>query len=107
VHVHRYAAAAALADYHSGQARLVLIDLPFVGIALVVMAIVGGAMVLVPASLFFVFAALAIGRAREFRRILDARTAQDNRKYGLYRRSVDRDSHGQGYGDGAADAAAL
>ena len=53
VHVNRYAAAAALADYHSGQARLVLIDLPFVGIALIVMAIVGGAMVLVPASLFF------------------------------------------------------
>ena len=70
-----------LADYHSGQARLVLIDLPFVGIALIVMAIVGGPMVFVPASLFLGFAALAIGRARKFRRILDARTAQDNRKY--------------------------
>jgi ATP-binding cassette, subfamily C, bacterial LapB len=81
VHVNRYAAAAALADYHSGQARLVLIDLPFVGIALTVMAIVGGPMVFVPASLFLGFAALAIGRAREFRRILDARTEQDNRKY--------------------------
>jgi ATP-binding cassette, subfamily C, bacterial LapB len=81
VHVNRYGAAAALADYHSGQARLVLIDLPFVVIALSVMAIVGGAMVLVPASLFFGFAGLAIGRAREFRRILDARTTQDNRKY--------------------------
>jgi ATP-binding cassette subfamily C protein LapB len=81
VHVNRYAAAAALADYHSGQARLVLIDLPFVGIALIVMAIVGGFMVLVPASLFFGFVALAIGRARKFRRILDARTTQDNRKY--------------------------
>jgi ATP-binding cassette subfamily C protein LapB len=81
VHVNRYAAAAALADYHSGQARLVLIDLPFVGIALMVMAIVGGPMVFVPASLFLGFAALAIGRARKFRRILDARTEQDNRKY--------------------------
>jgi ATP-binding cassette subfamily C protein LapB len=81
VHVNRYAAAAALADYHSGQARLVLIDLPFVGIALTVMAIVGGPMVFVPASLFLGFAALAIGRARKFRRILDARTEQDNRKY--------------------------
>ena len=81
VHVNRYAAAAALADYHSGQARLVLIDLPFVGIALIVMAIVGGLMVLVPASLFLGFAALAIGRARKFRKILDARTTQDNRKY--------------------------
>src|SRR5258707_8663373 len=45
------------------------------------MTIVGGTMVLVPAVLFFFFAALAIGRAREFRKILDARTAQDNRKY--------------------------
>jgi ATP-binding cassette subfamily C protein LapB len=81
VNVSRYAAAAALADYHSGQARLVAIDLPFVGIALIVMIIVGGTMVLVPAVLFFFFAALAIGRAREFRNILDSRTAQDNRKY--------------------------
>ena len=81
VNVSRYAAAAALADYHCGQARLVAIDLPFVGIALIVMTIVGGTMVLVPAVLFFFFAALAIGRAREFRKILDSRTAQDNRKY--------------------------
>jgi ATP-binding cassette, subfamily C, bacterial LapB len=79
--VNRYAAVAALADYHSGQARLVAIDLPFVAIALLVMAIVGGAMVLVPAGLFFGFAAFAIWRARQFRRILDERTAQDNRKY--------------------------
>src|SRR6202035_3593075 len=81
VNISRYVAAAALADYHSGQARLVAIDLPFVGIALIVMTIVGGTMVLVPAVLFFFFAALAIGRARAFRKILDARTAQDNRKY--------------------------
>jgi ATP-binding cassette, subfamily C, bacterial LapB len=81
VNLNRYGAAAALGDYHSGQARLVAIDLPFVGIALIVMAIVGGAMVLVPTVLFFLFAALAIGRARKFRQILDSRTAQDNRKY--------------------------
>jgi len=81
VNVSRYAAAAALADYHSGQARLVAIDLPFVAIALIVLTIVGGTMVLVPAVLFFIFAALAIGRARKFRKILDSRTAQDNRKY--------------------------
>ena len=31
VNLNRYAAAAALADYHSGQAKLVAIDLPFVG----------------------------------------------------------------------------
>lgn len=81
VNLNRYAAAAALADYHSGQAKLVAIDLPFVGIALIVMTIVGSTMVLVPAVLFFMFAALAIRRAREFREILDSRTAQDNRKY--------------------------
>ena len=67
VNISRYAAAAALADYHSGQARLVAIDLPFVAIALVVLTVVGGAMVLVPAILFFIFAVLAIGRSRKFR----------------------------------------
>jgi ATP-binding cassette subfamily C protein LapB len=81
VNLNRYAAAAILADYHSGQAKLVAIDLPFVGIALIVMTIVGSTMVLVPAVLFFIFAALAIGRARAFREILDSRTAQDHRKY--------------------------
>ena len=81
VNLNRYAAAASLSDYHSGQAKLVAIDLPFVGIALIVMTIVGSTMVLVPAVLFFIFAALAIRRAREFREILDSRTAQDNRKY--------------------------
>ncbi|HEY6258943.1 MAG TPA: ABC transporter transmembrane domain-containing protein [Xanthobacteraceae bacterium] len=81
VHINRYTAAAALGDYHCGQARLVSIDLPFVGISLTVMAIVGGVMVLVPATLFFLFAALAIGRARKFRTIINTRTTQDNRKY--------------------------
>jgi ATP-binding cassette subfamily C protein LapB len=81
VNLNRYAAAAALGDYHSGQAKLVAIDLPFVGISLIVMTIVGSTMVLVPAVLFFIFAALAIRRAREFRDILDSRTAQDNRKF--------------------------
>ena len=81
VHANRYAAAAALGDYHCGQARLVSIDLPFVGIALIVMTIIGGVMVLVPAGLFFIFAALAVGRARRFRAIITTRTIQDNRKY--------------------------
>ncbi len=81
VHVNRYAAAAALGDYHCGQARLISIDLPFVVIALTVMTVVGGAIVLVPTTLFLVFAALAAGRARKFRRIINTRTIQDNRKY--------------------------
>jgi ATP-binding cassette, subfamily C, bacterial LapB len=81
VHINRYVAAAALGDYHCGQARLVSIDLPFVGIALTVMTIVGGVIVLVPATLFFVFAALAVSRARKFRKIINTRTTQDNRKY--------------------------
>ena len=81
VHINRYAAAAALGEYHCGQARLVSIDLPFVAISLIVMAVVGGIMVLVPVSLFFVFILLAVGRARKFRTIIKKRTAQDNRKF--------------------------
>ena len=81
VNISRYAAAAALADYHSGQARLVAIDLPFVAIALVVLTVVGGAMVLVPAILFFILPLLRLAVRANFARYSNSRTAQDNRKY--------------------------
>lgn len=81
VHMNRYAAIAALGDYHCGSARLAAIDLPFVAIGLAVMAAVGGVLVFVPVVLFSVFVMLAARSGRRFRDVLHARTAQDNRKY--------------------------
>ncbi len=79
--INRYAAISAIGDYHCGQSRTAVIDLPFVVIALLVMLVVGGNMVLVPAIMFMIFSSLAIIRARKFREIILSRAAQDNRKY--------------------------
>ena len=81
VHINRYAALGALGDYHAGQSRIVAIDLPFVTISLIVMALVGGMMVLVPVLLFFFFAAVSIRRSRDLRDVIEQRSIQDNKKY--------------------------
>lgn len=79
--INRYAAISAIGDYHCGPSRTAVIDLPFVAIALLVMAVVGGNMVLVPVVMFVIFSSLAVVRARKFREIIRGRAAQDNRKY--------------------------
>jgi ATP-binding cassette, subfamily C, bacterial LapB len=81
VHVNRFAALAALGNYHAGSSRLMAIDLPFVLVTLTILTLVGGLIVLVPISLFFIFAALAIGRSRDYRKINEERSIQDNKKY--------------------------
>ncbi|KAA5599003.1 peptidase domain-containing ABC transporter [Blastochloris sulfoviridis] len=80
-HINRYGAIGALGDYHAGPSRTVAIELPFVALGLGVMALVGGTMVLVPISLFLLFAALSIYRSRAFRDVIERRSVQDNKKY--------------------------
>jgi ATP-binding cassette, subfamily C, bacterial LapB len=81
IHVNRLAALTAIGDHHAGQWRLTVIDLPFVAIALVIMAMVGGLIVMVPICLFFLFSVFAMRRTREFRKATEERTIQDNKKY--------------------------
>jgi ATP-binding cassette subfamily C protein LapB len=81
VHVNRFAALAALGNYHAGSSRLMAIDIPFVLVTLTILTLVGGLMILVPLSLFLFFAALAIRRSRDYRQINEERSIQDNKKY--------------------------
>ena len=80
-HVNRFAALIALGNYHAGSSRLMAIDIPFALITLTILTLVGGLTVLVPISLFFFFAALAIRRSRAYRKINEERSIQDNKKY--------------------------
>ncbi len=81
VHTNRFAALAALGNYHAGSSRLLAIDIPFVLVTLTILAVVGGPMILVPVALFFSFAGLAARRSLNFRKIIAERSGQDNRKY--------------------------
>lgn len=81
VYANRYAAIAALGEYHAGASKLSSIDLPFAAIAFTVMMVVGGPMVLVPVVLFGFFGAMAVRRNRQFRDVISQRSSQDNKKY--------------------------
>ena len=81
VHLNRFAGIAALGNFHAGSSRLTAIDLPFVFVTFAILAIVGGQIVLVPIGLFCLFAALAIGRSRDYRQIAVERSNQDDKKY--------------------------
>jgi ATP-binding cassette subfamily C protein LapB len=81
VHVNRFAALAALGNYHASSSRLSAIDLPFAFVTLAIMALVGGLIALVPIALFFFFAAVAIRRSQHYREINEERSVQDNKKY--------------------------
>jgi ATP-binding cassette subfamily C protein LapB len=81
VHVNRFAALAALGRHHAGASRLMAIDMPFAFVTLAIVAVVGGSLVLVPIIMFLVFAALAIRRSRDFPKINEERSMQDNKKY--------------------------
>jgi ATP-binding cassette subfamily C protein LapB len=81
VHVNRFAALAALGRHHAGYSRLMTIEILLAFVTLSIMALVGGLMVLVPITLFFFFAALAIRRSLDFPKINEERSIQDNKKY--------------------------
>ncbi len=81
VHTNRFAALAALGNYHAGSSRLLAIDIPFVFVTLAILAVVGGLMILLPVFLFFSFAGLAARRSLDTRKIISERSIQDNRKF--------------------------
>ena len=80
-HLERIQAVDQMREYLAGQARLVMIDLPFVGLFLALIWFIGGALVLVPLALLGLlgFAAMVIGR--RLRTTLAERTELDNRRY--------------------------
>lgn len=74
----------ALAELHAfqgGHSRLILVDLPLAAIFLIVTAVVGGFLVLVPITMILGFGTLAALRGRALRTVLSHRSDQDNKRY--------------------------
>lgn len=70
-----------VAEFHGSQTRTTAIDMPFVIIFLSLMALVGGAIVLVPISLFAVFGLISISQNKKMNVALTERSNLDNRKF--------------------------
>ena len=80
VHLDRLNAVDTLRDFLSGQARILVIDLPFVLLFLGLVTFIGGLLVLVPlAALLLAGAALIVGR--QLKLALESRAALDDRRY--------------------------
>ncbi|TAN71158.1 MAG: ATP-binding cassette domain-containing protein [Methylobacter sp.] len=81
VHIERVASATQVAEFYSGQALLVLLDLPFVLIFLGMIYIIGGWVVLVPVVLLVTFVYVIFRFGNWLRQLIErSHTANDRRR---------------------------
>ncbi len=83
VHAERILASTKVAEFYSGQALLVLFDLPFVVIFLALIYIIGGALVAVPVFLLLLFAYLVSRFGGWMRKQVQQRHILDDRRLGF------------------------
>jgi len=81
VHAERIAASAKVADFYSGQALLVLFDLPFVLLFLLLTYVIGGWVVAIPIVLLLVFAFVIVRFGNWIRHLVEQRQIFDDRRF--------------------------
>ncbi len=81
VHIDRLMAVATLRDFHAGQAKLLVVDLPFIALFLGLIAAIAGWLVLVPLAVFLLLGAASALVGLFLRRALSDRARLDDRRY--------------------------
>ena len=81
VHLDRLGAINTLRDFHGGQAKLLLVDLPFIALFLALIYVIAGWLVLVPLAIFAVLGAASALIGRLLRQALKERSLLDDRRY--------------------------
>lgn len=81
VHAERIAAASGVAEFYSGQALLVLFDLPFVLIFLIMIYVIGGWVVVFCLALLAIFAAVIWRFGASMRRQVEQRNVHEGRRF--------------------------
>lgn len=77
-----------VADFYGGQSRLMFIDLPFAGVFLGVMAIIGGWLVVVPFLILCLFGFATITSSRYYKKILEEKEEHEARTYDFVAESL-------------------
>lgn len=81
VHLDRLNAIDTLRDFHAGQAKLLIVDLPFIVIFLVLIYVIGGPLILVPVGLILVLLGVSISLGNRLKTTLEDRSTLDDRRY--------------------------
>ncbi len=81
VHVNRILSTTKVSEFYSGQALLVIFDLPFTALFLAMIWFIGGSVALVPLALLTLFTLISLKFGATMRDRIHRRTAQDDRRY--------------------------
>jgi ATP-binding cassette, subfamily C, bacterial LapB len=81
IHLDRLYAIDQLREFHAGQARLVMIDLPFVGVFLCLIWFIGGPLVVIPIGLLAVLGGMGLLLGRKLKQLIAERAKLDDRRY--------------------------
>ncbi len=81
VHLERLYAIDQLREFHAGQGRFIMIDLPFVGVFLILIWFIGGQLVLFPVGLLAVLGGLGLWLGRRLKQMIHERVELDDRRY--------------------------
>lgn len=81
VHLDRIQSIDQVREYHAGQARLVMIDLPFVVLFLGLIWFIAGTLVIVPLALLALLGLCAWAIGRRLKGVLEERTHLDDRRH--------------------------
>jgi len=80
-HMQRFSAVARLREFYGGQALGSIVDLPFIIFFLLLLAYLGGPLVLIPLILLTLFICFSFYAGRRLRSALDTRAKADDRKF--------------------------
>lgn len=81
VHMQRLRAVDSIRNFYAGQALLLLVDLPFAGLFLVLIALIAGELALVPLGILTLLAIFAGISGRDLSRALNYRAVGDERRH--------------------------
>ncbi|WP_371170291.1 ABC transporter transmembrane domain-containing protein [Aliiroseovarius sp. 2305UL8-7] len=81
VHLERHSAVARLRDHYSGQNQALAIDVPFTAMFIIMVALIGGWLVLVPLGCLLTVLIFAFSMKRAQASIFDTRKSLDERRY--------------------------
>jgi len=81
VHLERFGAVARLRDHHAGDGQTLAVDMPFTLLFIAMIALIGGALVLVPLVTLILLAVFGLSMRRAQRRVFDRRKTLDARRY--------------------------
>jgi ATP-binding cassette, subfamily C, bacterial LapB len=81
IHIDRLTSVEPVRDFYASQASLAIVDLPFIFIFLILMAVIAGWLVLVPITLVLVGGYAALGIGQRLKGVLAERLVWDDRRF--------------------------